>query len=670
MSSQIEVEVALAEAMAEGEGDLLQSNVVLHGPPGAGKSSLKGLILGLLPIPKCKRSATNIIDKCVRTVCTDRIATTGPDHHFEIVENEQMVGRLAGEVTIRQQEESESTCMFSPTLTALEPSTHKLLRDLSLENKAYESLGISRNSWGEDSKNPSTSFVATTRAIRENLLKGSKSSRRMFNCHWHHFIDSGGQPQFLEALPLMYNKPSHSVVVMNLTEGLDNHPRVKYYYQGKDIYNLDDRLVLTNREIIVRMCQIAQRVAHATNGKFVPRVIVVGTHLDKLKRSRHLKTINEELEILYQKFGDVMVCKSAHEFIFPVNALAKGKERAKYTEELQRIIISATEESSKPVKVPIKWFTFHLELDKGDGVVKMSQCREVGEKMGLSGDTVHNALLFLNSAALVLYYPDEVPDLVLTKMDPFTNRLSCLIKASFIPPKNESKESTELRVKGVFRKSFLDRIFDDGLFKDALSVDEFLKLLEKLKIAVCIKENQYFLPSALSLEPSLVHKEEAGLFKNRTIPLGLLWNDLILPHGFFLTIAVEMLQKSVDYTLELRTDISQWRGEIQMSEVTRNISGVVKLTDRQTWIQVSYSGDPSYCPIVYRLVTKAIERTVERFQHTGIESPTLGCLCPLCEASDHSGFLTKDKRFVTCSRKSTKEGNVAQEIKQWLQGEY
>ena len=137
---------------------------------------------------------------------------------------------------------------------------------------------------------------------------------------------------------------------------------------------------------------------------------------------------------------------------------------------------------------PLKWLTFHLEIDKGDGVVRMSECCELGEKLGMDRDKVHLALEFLNQAALVLYYPKDVPDLVLTKMDPFTNRLSQLIKASFIPPDTGLvKESTELRQKGVFKKQFLKKAFKN-IEDDLLSDDEFLKLLESLKVAVHILE--------------------------------------------------------------------------------------------------------------------------------------------------------------------------------------
>ena len=43
---------AFIKAMSEGGGNLSQSNIVMHGPPGAGKTSLKRVILGQPPLPK------------------------------------------------------------------------------------------------------------------------------------------------------------------------------------------------------------------------------------------------------------------------------------------------------------------------------------------------------------------------------------------------------------------------------------------------------------------------------------------------------------------------------------------------------------------------------------------------------------------------------------------
>ena len=659
-------ETALAEAMKEGGGELFLSNIVLHGPPGAGKSSLKRIIIGQPPLPKHKQNATDILEKSVRAVCIERVTTASG--LFEVVDNEQIIERLAGEVETLHEVKiskpissvpSQSSCLDTPVLKAEIPSI------------SVSSLNLTTSEGEVPSKDIPSVLTSAEESIKKKLMN-AKTSSKMFNSHWHHYVDSGGQPQFLDVLPLLYRSPSHFIVVMRMTEGLDDRPKVRFYNQGDDVYKLPNNLVLTNREMIVRTCQIAQSIAKATSGRFVPRVFVMGTHKDKLgflscTRSCCIQKLNEELSPIYKLYSDVMICKSPEELIFPINAMSKGKERQQYTEEIQQHIRSATEKCGKAVHVPLKWLTLHLEIDKGEGVVKMSECYEVGRKLGMREDRVHLALEFLNQAALILYYPKDVPDLVLTKMDPFTGRLSLLIKASFIPPDNgPAKESIELRDKGVFKEGFLKRVFK-GIEDHLISDEEFLKLLESLKVAVHIGGDEYFLPSALSLEPPT----EGSSFKNGPVPLALLWGDLILPHGFFLTVAVELLQKSRSrdsYEFHLRTDKPQWRGEIQVSEVEGKIPGVVKLGDRKRWIQVSYSSASIFFPLVHQLIDSATQRAVKRFHHTGIGSPTIGYVCSLCEEKDHYCILSADQLFVTCSKDKDKIGRVTADMSCWIQG--
>ena len=150
----------------------------------------------------------------------------------------------------------------------------------------------------------------------------------MFDSRWIHHIDSGGQPQFLDAIPLMYRSPSHFIVVMRLTEGLDEKPKVRFFIKGEDAYILPDNLVQTNREMIIRICQIAQSVSRSTESKFKPRVFIVGTHLDQFwffNRSKRLREINEQLVPVHKMFEDVIICKSENEIILPFNTMAKGK---------------------------------------------------------------------------------------------------------------------------------------------------------------------------------------------------------------------------------------------------------------------------------------------------------------------------------------------------------
>ena len=183
-----------------------------------------------------------------------------------------------------------------------------------------------------------TSNSVTLESIREQLADQVEPSSEIFDVDWMHLTDSGGQPQFLDVLPLLYRNKSLHIVVTRLDEGLDDKPKIRFYHKGEDVYTLPDRLTLTNREFIERACQIAE--AQAMSGKCFSSVMVVGTHKDNLDNlgidgEARLKEINRELTKVHQKYNRVLICKSKHEVIFAVNAMAPvGEERQHYTEEL------------------------------------------------------------------------------------------------------------------------------------------------------------------------------------------------------------------------------------------------------------------------------------------------------------------------------------------------
>ena len=80
---------ALAKAILEGGGKFCQSNILMHGPPGAGKTSLKRVILGEEPLSEENQNSTKIIENPVRAVCTYRMKK------FEVINNNQIIEMLA-----------------------------------------------------------------------------------------------------------------------------------------------------------------------------------------------------------------------------------------------------------------------------------------------------------------------------------------------------------------------------------------------------------------------------------------------------------------------------------------------------------------------------------------------------------------------------------------------
>ena len=541
-----------------------------------------------------------------------------------------------------------------------------------------------------------TSNSEAVKSIKEQLPK-VKPSTELFDVDWIHLLDSGGQPQFLDVLPLLFRNESLHIVVIRLTEGLDDKPKVRFYDKGEDVYTLPDHLTLSNREIIERACQMAE--AQATSGKSVPKVMVVGTHKDKLgiNSEPKLKEINKELTKVHQKYSRVLIRKSSDEVIFSVNAMSPdGEERQQYTEELQKCILEAVKETGDviDVHVPLKWLAFHLDLDKTGGIVRKSECYWRGEILGMGRSEVENALKFFDKVSLLLYHPDEVPDLIFTKMYPLISRLSRLIKASFITPGScVTAPYDRLRQKGLFNKSFLPTMFED-LYESAeeFSDDDFLKLLECRKIAVHIGDGDYFLPSALSLEPP----SNDPSFKSSCVPLAFTWGGRILPHGFFLTLVVDLLRQQEgedNLHFELRKDVTQCRHEIQLIVAKRRIPGVVKIVDRKRWVEVCYSDDVRYCCQLRVVVDNAIIKVREVFKHACLEAPTIGFRCPICESKkidhvtryerfvnwfkstqlsdtdDHYCILSFDQQTVSCSRDESKSKTVSPDMTCWIHSE-
>ena len=456
--------------------------------------------------------------------------------------------------------------------------------------------------------------------------------------------------------------------MVRLTDGLDTKPKVCFYEEGQNVYTLPDHLAPSNRYSIVSMCQMA--ASQASLGGVAPYVMIVGTHRDKLGRhcKAKIRKWNQGLASIKEEFGNVLIPKSAEEIIFDVNTMEpEGAKRQEYTKELQECITAVTEQHASPVKIPLRWLAYQLDLDKGEGVVRISECNKTGEGLGMKKEDVKFALEFFTKVAMIFYFPEDIPDLVLTKMDPFIGKLSKLVKASFIPPKYcPTEESSKLHKKGLFHKSFLAKAFRD-MKTDILQDEEFLKLLESLKIAVHVGGGEYFLPSALSLEPS----SNELTFEMHSVPLVFSWGERILPHGFFFTVAVELLGRSNekgDIKFELRTDIAQCREQIQVNAVHGEIPGIVKLTNRTRWIQLCSSSNAEYCHTIYKAVNTAVEKTVNRFEHTGIRSPTVTVLCPIKDHEDHYCLLSADKKGFTCSANKSRIGSVTPDMLCWTQG--
>ena len=125
----------------------------------------------------------------------------------------------------------------------------------------------------------------------------------------------------------------------------------------------------------------------------------------------------------------------------------------------------------------------------------------------------------------------------------------------------------------------------------------------------------------------------------------------------------------------------------------RRIPGVVKIVDRKSWVEICYSDDVKYCSQLRVVVDNAIIKVQEVFKHAGLEAPTIGFRCPICESKtidhvtryerfvnwfkstqlsdidDHYCILSFDQQTISCSRDESKSKTVSPDMTCWIHSE-
>eukprot|EP00731_Ephydatia_muelleri_P036956 Em0363g2a len=206
-----------------------------------------------------------------------------------------------------------------------------------------------------------------TVSIEEELIhhiNHSSDKEKLFGVKWIQFIDSGGQLQYHDILPLFFQNPGVAIFVLNLSEELSHHPAIEYYgADGKP----DAR----------------------------PLIITVGTHRDAAdKCSESIKEKNLKLKALLDAGSFRILCNGERlkEVIFAVN----GK---------------TPQDEDRHVS---KWFGLEVLLQRSshDGILSLVECQVCAKSLHIEGDAFSAALHHLVHYNVFLHYPEILPQTV------------------------------------------------------------------------------------------------------------------------------------------------------------------------------------------------------------------------------------------------------------------
>ena len=203
-----------------------------------------------------------------------------------------------------------------------------------------------------------------------------------------HFIDSGGQPQFLEILPAFIRNVSLLLLLVKLSKEISDTPTVEYFSPDGKSYQLGV-FPLSNEQILLQTAQLSMfhksqlSLPHIEKEQSQPNMVIVGTFADqenKCKETRSEK--NNQLKQLFEPFRKQLIPRSASE-IFPVNAKSagQGKNEDPVASELRRVIQKLAPRLR--MRFPLLWYFLEMELRRlGEKIITKSECWEIAKKLG------------------------------------------------------------------------------------------------------------------------------------------------------------------------------------------------------------------------------------------------------------------------------------------------
>ena len=400
----------------------------------------------------------------------------------------------------------------------IQPSTHESMH----HEAAIQPLG-----------DKSDSVALMSSRIYRELQNPDLADVVLSNAHLLQFLDCGGQLAYHDILPLFVNIPAIYLNVFNVTEELTECPidelcstEGNKMYAAKSALSLAEmvtRSVMTVRSLAERKVPLLPDVTCESN----PRVILVGTHLDKLDETdadEILKASNDILQKILQLESHlleraIVPNKKSQLMFFPVNNKLyvdkshQSHKRCKCkhcraTKNLKERITKQAKEDAVKVDVPMRWY-LHQLLELSQSEKPFYSYSELYERCRAEGSVTdagefHAMVTYFHALGLLIHlcgadvgHTEESTCLVFTNPSHLFENISKLYLVQFEEVRGGDK--ILLKDEGKLTKDALQEL---GV---QLSPDHFMDLLVQLFIGAEIKSQEggriLFVPSVLTSSP-------------------------------------------------------------------------------------------------------------------------------------------------------------------------
>ena len=388
-----------------------------------------------------------------------------------------------------------------------------------------------REAASQPSGDKSAAVALMSRRIYRELQNPDLADVALSDAHLLQFLDCGGQLAYHDILPLFVTIPAIYLNVFNVAEELTKCPTDELCstegnttYAAKSALSVAEmvtRSVMTVRSLTDRKVPLLPDVMSESK----PRVILVGTHLDKLDEKdadEKLKASNEILQKALQLQSRLLerdIVPNKELMFFPVNNKLYVDKRhqshkhcqckhCRATKNLKEKITKQAKEDAVKVDVPVRWY-LHQLLELSRSEKPFYSYSELYERCRAEGSVTeagefHAMVTYFHALGLLIHlcgadvgHTEESACLVFTNPSHLFENISKLYLVQFEEVRGGDK--ILLKDEGKLTRDALREL---GV---QLNPDHFMDLLVQLFIGAEIKSQEggriLFVPSVLTSPP-------------------------------------------------------------------------------------------------------------------------------------------------------------------------
>ena len=523
------------------------SKAMTIGPPRAGKTALRHHLLELDP------PEVSISTPVMKTAETVSVCPSGVDNRMYLVSENKWVlvnndsGILSLLTHLRDTIAARSSTAQKPvdyeigTEDIIHPSTHETEADDSiLHETAAEDImlpstdeSMHREAAIQPSGDKSDPVALMSSRIYRELQNPDLADVALSDAHLLQFLDCGGQLSYHDILPLFVNIPAIYLNVFNVTEELTECPIDELCStEGNSMYAAKSALSVA--EMVTRSAMTVRSLADRkvpllpdVTCKSKPRLMLVGTHLDKLDEKDADEKLKASNEILHKALQlksrllerAVVPNEKSQLMFFPVNNklyVDKSHQSHKHceckhcraTKNLKGRITKQAMEDAVKVDVPVRWY-LHQLLELSQSEKPFYSYSELYERCRVEGSVTdvgefHAMVTYFHALGLLIHlcgadvgHTEESACLVFTNPSYLFENISKLYLVQFEDVRGGDK--ILLKDEGKLTREALQEL---GV---QLNPDHFMDLLVQLFIGAEIKSQEgdriLFVPSVLTSSP-------------------------------------------------------------------------------------------------------------------------------------------------------------------------